>query len=182
MYRPVPLIALACLLALLVGWGGGNYLAWARANVALSSLPAAPVVTDAEYDHEQRLLTLTLTNPGLVPIELLNKTLMLRPASGEDNVALLDVAFPGGSLRLPPASIERLELRLAADDPKLAAGDVLASSITYRYADIPDVYQITHALVAERGDEETAPDGNPANDKADSGADSETDSGKENAR
>ncbi len=161
MYRPVPLIALGCLLALFVGWGGGSYLAWSRADATLASLPAAPLVAGAEYDRERRVLALTLTNPGLVPVELLGKTLVLRPATGGEDVALVDVAFSGGSLSLPPASVERLELALEAGDPKLAAGDVLAASIAYRYPEIADVYQVTHAFVTARGDDGAASPGEP---------------------
>ncbi len=153
MYRPVPLILVASLLALFVGWGGGGYLAWSRASATLAALPAAPVVAGAEYDRETRVLAVTLTNPGLVPIELLGKTLVLRPADKGKDVALLDVAFSGGSPTLPPASLERVELALKPGDPKLAAGDVLAASITYRYPDVADVYLLTHSFVADRADE-----------------------------
>lgn len=148
MYRPVPLILIASILALFIGWGGGGYLAWSRASATLAALPAAPVVTAAEYDREARVLAVTLTNPGLVPIELVSKTLVLRPAEGGKDVALLDVAFSGGSLTLPPASLERLELALEPGDPKLSVGDVLAASIAYRYPEIADLYLLTHSFVA----------------------------------
>ncbi len=144
MYRPLPLTIVFTLLALLVGWGTGSYLTSARATAALANLPAAPVVLSAAYDKQDRRLTLTVSNPGLVPIELLDKTLVFRPASGKGGWELARAPLPGGVVELAPGSIEALVLELKEGSPDLKIGDVLASSLTYRYANLPDLYQLTH--------------------------------------
>ena len=86
-------------LTLGLGLIAGEYFGLFRAGQAVLSceiqkqlIPVSPVVMDSYYDEQKGVLTLRVVNPGSMPIELLSKSVMLKPAqSNVPEVAMVEV-------------------------------------------------------------------------------------------
>ncbi|WP_459818757.1 hypothetical protein [Galenea microaerophila] len=145
MKKPYALVLLMTLLGVIVGWGTGSYLTGATARAALDEVPAAPVVIASGYDEKSKTLSLTFTNAGGQPIDILGKGLTFKPKQG-DGYALAFTQFEQ-PIRIEPFSVATLRVKLKADTATLVNGDVVATTIQYAYPLLPDVFEMTHMFV-----------------------------------
>jgi len=146
--NPVSSLILTAVVALIVGLGAGAYLGASRAYAALKEVPASPIVRSAEYDKAKNELVFELFNPGVLPLTLVDESVVFTPGakSTEKGYALaavpLDVALPGGAAL-------KVQLALKADSEELKPGDVVAGTITYTHPLSKDVYSVTHLFKME---------------------------------
>ena len=144
MKRPYALIFLMTFLGLIAGWGAGSYLSNAGLKATLATLPAAPVVIASDYDQKSKTLALPFSNPGGQPVTLLGKAVAFKPKSGQGyEIAYVDFEKP---VVVPAFSVATLAVKMKAKTPDLVDGDVVATTIRYRYPLLPDVYDMTHVF------------------------------------
>lgn len=101
-----------------VGLFAGFYFGVYRTGLAVTAcelskatIAPSPVITHSLYDEKNHQLKLTISNPGAMPILLLNKTLVLKP-QGKQPVVLM-TSIPLG-MELPPFSTVDLSLQLGS--------------------------------------------------------------------
>ncbi len=139
----VPLVLL--LLWLFSGFYFGVYrasLAVASCEIEKSLIPASPIVTSSYYDIKNKELVLQIENPSGMPIMLLTKSLVLKPADKDVPVSNLIIEVPL-NIDLPP--YETITIRLKVDTPdQLKLWDVLLTTLTYRLPISRDIYSVLH--------------------------------------
>jgi len=155
-------------LALLLGFAVGSFSAASRARAAVKAaeelaagIPPSPVVTAARYDKANRSLVLRVLNPGLVPLQLVNQSLVFKPGAQSEEAAYALAALPLG-LEVGPLSELEVRLKLKPESRELAAGDVLAATVTYTHPFSKDLYALTHVFevtkAAAKGQEVPEPE------------------------
>jgi hypothetical protein len=152
MKRPYALVFLMTFLGLLAGWGAGAYLGNATLAHTVAEMPASPIIAHSKYDAKDQTLTMTIANPGGQPIEVLGKSLAIKPSQG-DALELAYVAFEK-PLVIPGFASETLVVTLKAKTDKagktvqpLMVGDVVATTLRYTYPTVPDLFEVTHLFV-----------------------------------
>ncbi len=142
--------------ALLLGFALGSFSAASRARQAVATaealaqgIPPSPVVTAARYDKEARALVLRVFNPGLVPVVLVDQSLVFKPGSESEETAYALAALPLG-VEVAPLSELEVRVKLKPESQELAVGDVLAASIGYTHPYSRDLYMLTHAFTVTK--------------------------------
>jgi len=132
-----------------VGLFAGFYFGIYRASVAVvgcelskATIAPSPVVTKSVYDEKNHRLQLTVRNTGAMPILLVDKTLVLRPANGSKNVVVM-TSIPLG-LAVPAYSDISFTLDLGAAGSGFVVGDVLETTLTYTLPVSNDIYALVH--------------------------------------
>lgn len=155
-------------LALLLGFAAGSFSAASRARAAVSAaealaagIPPSPVVTAARYDKAEQALVLRIFNPGLVPLRLVDQSLVFKPGAASEQEAYALAAIPLGVEVAPLAELE-LRLKLKPESEALAVGDVLAATVSYTHPFSKDLYALTHVFevtqAAAEGEEVPEPE------------------------
>ncbi|WP_457628592.1 hypothetical protein [Oceanithermus sp.] len=139
-------------IALALGFALGSYSAASRARAAIATaealaagIPPSPVVTSARYDKANDALVLKILNPGLVPVQLIDQSLVFKPGAASEQEAYALAAIPLG-VEVPPLAELEVQIKLKPESKKLAAGDVLAASVTYAHPYSNDLYMLTHVF------------------------------------
>jgi len=139
-------------IALLLGFAIGSFSAASRARTAVADAEAlaagiapSPVVTSARYDKANGALVLRVFNPGLVPLRLIDQSLVFKPGAASKQEAYALAAVPLG-VDLAPLSVVEVKLDLKPKSQKLEVGDVLAASISYVHPYSKDFYTLTHVF------------------------------------
>jgi len=107
-------------------------------------IPPSPIVTSSYYDTQTKELVLQVENPGYMPITMLTKSLVFRPADPAKQAVtvILEVQLNIDILPQDKATI-RLQL-----DPQTAEvfglGDVLVATLTYKLPISRDIYSVVH--------------------------------------
>ena len=137
-------------LTLGLGIIGGEYFGLFRAWEAVVSceiqkqlIPVSPVVMDSYYDEDKWILTLKVANPGSMPVELVSKSVMLKPAqSNVPEVAMVEIPL---GVVLNGGDEIVINMQISAEAKwKFKVGDVLLSTITYRLPVSRDLYSVVH--------------------------------------
>jgi len=126
-------------IALLLGFAIGSFSAASRARAAVTAaealaagIPPSPVVTAARYDKANDQLVLRVLNPGLVPVKLIDQSLIFKPGAASEQEAYALTAIPLG-IEIAPLSAVEVQLKLKPEAKKLEVGDVLAASVSYTH-------------------------------------------------
>ncbi|HID16191.1 MAG TPA: hypothetical protein EYP16_05260 [Candidatus Atribacteria bacterium] len=136
--------------ALLLGFAVGSFSASSRARVALhaaealaSGIPPSPVVTAARYDRDAGELVLRVFNPGLVPVKLIEQSLVFKPSTASKETAYALAATPLG-LDLAPLTQIEAHLMLKPGSEELVVGDAISATVAYAHPYSNDLYTLTH--------------------------------------
>ncbi|WP_457637735.1 hypothetical protein [Oceanithermus sp.] len=154
-------------IALLLGFAIGSFSAMSRARAAVTTaealaagIPPSPVVTSARYDKANDQLVLRVLNPGLVPVKLIDQSLVFKPGAASQQEAYALTAIPLG-VEIAPLSEVEVELKLKPESKKLEVGDVVAASVSYTHPFSKDLYVLTHVFKvteeAAKGKEQKEP-------------------------
>jgi len=154
-------------IALLLGFAIGSFSAASRARAAVAAaealatgIPPSPVVTSARYDKANDQLVLQILNPGLVPVKLIDQSLIFKPGAASQQEAYALTAIPLG-VEIAPLSAVEVQLKLKPESKKLEVGDVLAASVSYTHPFSRDLYVLTHVFSvneeAAKGKEQKEP-------------------------
>jgi len=155
-------------IALLLGFAAGSFSAASRARAAVTAaealaagIPPSPVVTAARYDKAEQALVLRVFNPGLVPLQLVDQSLVFKPGAASEEKAYALAAIPLGLEVAPLAELE-VRLKLKPESEDLAVGDVLAATVSYTHPFSKDFYTLTHVFevnqAAAAGQEQPQPE------------------------
>jgi hypothetical protein len=143
--------------ALILGFAAGSFSAGSRARAAVEAartlaegIPPSPVVTAARYDKENRSLVLRVLNPGLVPLRLVDQSLVFQPGAASQQAAYALAALPLG-VEVPALSELEVRLNLKPESEALAVGDVLAATVSYTHPFSKDLYALTHVFEVTPG-------------------------------
>jgi len=154
-------------IALLLGFAIGSFSAASRARAAVTAaetlatgIPPSPVVTSARYDKANDQLVLKVFNPGLVPVKLIDQSIVFKPGAASEQEAYALAAVPLG-VEVAPLSVVEVDLKLKPEAKKLEVGDVLAASVSYTHPYSNDFYMLTHVFKvneeAAKGKEQKEP-------------------------
>lgn len=139
-------------LALLLGFAIGSFSAASRARAAVTAaeslaagIPPAPVVTSTRYDKANDALTLRVLNPGLVPVKLVDQSIIFKPGAASKQEAYALTAIPLG-VEVAPLSEVEVQLKLKPNAEKLEVGDVLAASVSFTHPYSRDIYVLSHVF------------------------------------
>jgi len=140
------------ILWIVIGLFFGNYRALittelATKNLILSAMntPASPVVLESYYNEKKWELSVSLVNTGIMPIRILDKSLLLTPKWAENIVIWLDVPM---NAVLNGWEILTVRTILTPENKdKFKLGDTLVSKFNYTYPVSNDIYSLTHIFV-----------------------------------
>ncbi len=172
MKRETLWLVLLPFLTLGLGIIGGEYFGLFRAGQAVLSceiqkqlIPVSPVVMDSYYDEQKGVLTLRVLNPGSMPVELVSKAVMLKPAqSNIPEVAMVEVPL---GIVLNGGSEVVINMQITPEaQGKFGVGDVLLSTITYRLPISNDLYSVMHIFTksADKNEAGMVKSQNPSNE------------------
>jgi len=132
-----------------IGLFAGFYFGVYKTAVAVAGcqmekalIAPSPVISQSLYDEKKHQLKLTIVNPGGMPIELLDKSLVLKPANAKRQPVLIMSSIPL-NIVLPPYSTMELDLKLG-NTTGFVVGDVLETTLTYMLPVSNDVYAVVH--------------------------------------
>jgi len=112
--------------------------------ISAANTPASPVVVQSDYNEQNWELHVTLINTGIMPIKILNKSLVLTPKWQQQVAIALNIPM-NVTLNWGEAFVVKTKLNTNKDNFKL--WDVLTSSFDYVYPISNDVYTLTHVFV-----------------------------------
>jgi len=112
--------------------------------ISAANTPASPVVVQSDYNEQNWELHVTLVNTGIMPIKILNKSLVLTPKWQQQVAIALNIPM-NVTLNWGEAFVVKTKLNTNKDNFKL--WDVLTSSFDYVYPISNDVYTLTHVFV-----------------------------------
>ena len=142
----LPIVLLV--LGILSGFYFGVYntqIALTACQLEKSLIPSSPVITHSQYDPKTHQLVLDVENPGGMPIYLLTKSLILKPANVKLQPVALMINIPL-NLELPPYSKVTLRLNLGQQGSWFNVGDVLVTTLTYQIPVSNDIYSVEHVF------------------------------------
>ena len=133
-----------------VGLFAGFYFGIYRTSVALTAcelsktiIAPSPVVTKSLYNEKTHQLQLTVKNYGTMPILLVDKTLVLKPANINKQTSLIMSSIPLG-LTVPSEWEVTFNLDLWKIWTGFKIGDVLETTLTYKLPVSNDIYAVVH--------------------------------------
>ncbi len=134
------------LIGLLLGLGIGGFLTYNRTVAELGSIPASPIVVGTVYDRENHSIVYAVSNPGPVPLQLVDHTLVFTPGEESEEPAYVLTNVPL-NLVLPPFTVTSVALDLKADTAQLQVGDAVATTLAYTHPLSTDLYSVYHTQV-----------------------------------
>ena len=150
MKKETLLLVLAPFVMVFVGLFAGFYFGIYKTSVAVTGceiekalIAPSPIVTYSSYNEKKHELSLTVVNPGSMPILLLNKTLVLKPVDVKKQPLLLATSLPLG-VSIPAYGKVDLDLQLGQAASWFVVGDVLETTLTYSLPVSKDVYAVVH--------------------------------------
>lgn len=135
-------IALA---GLLVGGGVGSYLTSSKLLKQFQNIPGSPIVLSAQYDKEKHLVRYAISNPGTLPIKVIEKALVFTPGKESKEKGYILSNIPA-NIEIPPLSVAVVELKLKEGTQKLQPGDVVLATFTYTHPLSQDLYTVVHSF------------------------------------
>ncbi len=161
--RKTVLFTLIGLIGLLLGLGVGGFLTYNRTVAELGSIPASPIVVGTVYDRENHTIVYAISNPGPVPLQLVDHTLVFTPGEETEEPAYVLTNVPVNMV-LPPFTVTSVALDLKADTAELQVGDAVATTLAYTHPLSSDLYSVYHTQViskeqlqGEGGSQQSAP-------------------------
>ncbi len=140
----LPFVILA--LGLFVGFYFGVYrtsLAVTACEIEKSLIPASPVITHSMYNPKTKELILDVENPGGMPIDLIDKSLMLQVVWKQPVVLMAQIPL---GLEIPPYGKITLKLELWPQGSGFNVGDILVTTLTYKLPVSNDIYSVVHVF------------------------------------
>ena len=101
----------------------------------------SPIITDSSYNNKTKELQLTIQNPGGMPILLLDKTLVLKPANKTPVILMTSIPL---WITVPPYSEITFNLKLGNNWKNFKVGDVLDTTISYSLPVSNDIYTVSN--------------------------------------
>ena len=145
MQRPVLLLSMITVVGVLIGYITGSFITRTYTLKRIAEVPASPIVVSSIYDSSQHAILIGLQNPGFVPINLINYSIVFTPGehTTETGYFLTPVTL---NMTLAPQETIILTLSLKKHTQALAVGDVVTGTIVYAYEGFPEVYQLIHTF------------------------------------
>jgi len=133
-------IALA---GLLVGGGVGSYFTSSKLLKQFQNIPGSPIVLSATYNKDKHLIAYAISNPGTVPITIVEKAFVFTPGKESKEKGYVLSNIPA-NITIPPLSVAVVELKLKEGTEKLKVGDLVVATFTYKHPLSNDLYTVVH--------------------------------------
>ncbi|NPA34723.1 MAG: hypothetical protein GXO48_07345 [Chlorobi bacterium] len=145
MQRPVFILSMITVVGLLIGYITGSFITRTYTLKRIAEVPGSPIVISSIYDSAQHAILVGLHNPGFVPINFINYSIVFTPGeyTNEAGYFLAPVAL---NATLQPQETMILTLSLKEHTQALAMGDVVTGTIVYTYEGLPEIYQLIHTF------------------------------------
>ncbi len=139
-------VFLIIFVGLFLGWLVGNFLTTNTYENYLKKLPASPLILGAVYDSANHKISLSLYNPGKLPITILKEAFIFKAGanSKQPNYAIGDIDV---NITLPPLMVTVVDIKLKKGTEKLHAGDVVTTTLSYKIPLSDDIYTVIHPFV-----------------------------------
>ncbi len=143
MRKPAGILILVSLVALFLGWGIGEFFGTRSVERIVASIPASPIVVDAEYNRKNHSIVYSMLNPGGLPITIVNESFVFTPGKKSSEKEYVVSHIPVHVI-LPPGVITRVEMKLKSGTEKLKIGDAVWATFSYVHPLSPDIYTVAH--------------------------------------
>jgi hypothetical protein len=148
-HKRVWLLLFIALLGLALGFAAGGYLTANRVASAVEQIPASPLVFDTVYHREQNQMTLSIANPGPLPLRLESYTITFTPGAQTEQAAYVVSNIPM-DVTIPPFETAIVSFNLKEHTADLEVGDLVTISILYSHPLSPDLYSVIHPYTHEQ--------------------------------
>ncbi|NPA32471.1 MAG: hypothetical protein GXO04_02465 [Aquificae bacterium] len=138
-------IALA---GLFVGGGVGSYFTSTKLLKQFQNIPGSPIILNAVYDRERHLIAYSISNPGTVPLTIIEKAFVFTPGKESEEKGYILSGIPA-NITIPPLSVAVVELKLKEGTQKLRFGDLVVATFTYKHPLSEDIYTLVHPFKYE---------------------------------
>ncbi len=142
-------IALA---GLIVGGGVGSYFTSNKLLKQFQNIPGSPIILNAVYNKEKHLITYTVSNPGTLPITIIEKAFVFKPGKETKEKGYILSNIPA-NITIPPLSVLAVQLKLKEGTEKLKVGDLVIATFTYKHPLSKDFYNVVHTFEYKGGKE-----------------------------
>ena len=143
MKRPSLVVVVGVFVALVLGWTIGEFFTGRTVAKVVASIPASPIVVDAKYDKTKHAVIYSITNPGGVPITIVDESFVFTPGSKSKEKAYVVSHIPV-KIEIPPRVTSSVELKLKSGTENLKVGDAVLATFTYVYPLSKDIYTVVH--------------------------------------
>ncbi|NPA15173.1 MAG: hypothetical protein GXO44_01335 [Deferribacteres bacterium] len=140
---PAVILLLVAALALVLGGAIGGFFTERTVAKVVASIPASPIVLDAQYNREKHSITYTIMNPGGLPLTIVEESFVFTPGKETKEKAYIVSHIPVHSV-LAPGVATQVELKLKAGTEKLKLGDAVLATFTYVHPLSSDFYSVVH--------------------------------------
>ncbi len=147
---------ISSLLALVLGWGIGGYIAYNKTIDAVGKIPASPIIVKSVYDREKHAVVFSFLNPGTLPLTVIGEDFIFKPGkeSKEKNYEIKNIP---ANIPLVPLGITTVALKLKEGTQELKTGDIVMATIHYIHPLSSDIYTVSHKFEYTGKPQETPP-------------------------
>ncbi len=142
-FTPAVILLMVAALSMVVGGAIGGFFTERTVAKVVASIPASPIVLDAQYDREKHSITYTIMNPGGLPLTIVEESFVFTPGKETKEKAYIVSHIPVHSV-LAPGVATQVELKLKAGTEKLKLGDAVLATFTYVHPLSSDFYSVVH--------------------------------------
>ncbi|HIP43202.1 MAG TPA: hypothetical protein EYG91_04760 [Aquifex aeolicus] len=133
------------LTGLFVGSGVGSYFTSSQLLKQFQNIPGSPVILNATYDKDKHTITYTVSNPGTVPITVIEKAFVFTPGKESREKEYVISNIPA-NITIPPMSVTMIKLKLKEGTESLKYGDLIFATFTYKHSLSKDIYTVVHSF------------------------------------
>ncbi|RUM28923.1 MAG: hypothetical protein DSY42_07545 [Aquifex sp.] len=133
------------LTGLFVGSGVGSYFTSSKLLKQFQNIPGSPIILNATYDKDEHLITYTVSNPGTVPITVIEKAFVFTPGKESKEKEYVVSSIPA-NITIPPISVALIKLKLKEGTESLKYGDLIVATFTYKHSLSKDIYTVAHSF------------------------------------
>ncbi len=145
MKKPVSIFLIVTFVALILGWSIGSFFTQTTVAKLIKTIPASPIVIDAQYDKKNHAISYSILNSGGTLLKITQEAFVFTPGQKSNQKEYIVSNIPV-NIELKPGIITRFEMKLKSGTEKLHFGDVVLATFTYMNPLSPDLYTVVHSF------------------------------------
>ncbi len=143
MKSPALVVTVSVLLAIFLGWAIGSFFTETSVSKAIATIPASPIVLEAEYDKKTHSIIYSVFNPGGVEETIIQQAFIFKPGKETKEKGYVVSNIPV-NISLPPGETTKVAMKLKSGTEELRLGDIILATFTYVHPLSPDLYTVAH--------------------------------------
>ncbi len=152
----VVLFFVTSILALVLGWGIGSYIAYNKTIEAVGKIPASPIIVKSVYDKSHHAVVFSILNLGTLPLTVVSESFIFKPGKESSEKRYKMENIPA-SIPLVPLGVTTVTLKLKKGTQELKSGDIVMATLHYIHPLSEDIYTVSHKFEYTGKPQETPP-------------------------